>query len=276
MNVKRVLFYLGGMVIIGMICLLLYIYPFYHFFFTAESTVIDKDLTVMSGAGNSGILVTDSAVVVIDTKMGSMAKKLYKLAREKAGDKKIIVINTHFHGDHLYGNKYFKGCPIYIGGYNADFATKIIGIENMPTVFVFDSLILPLGNETIALYNMGRAHTFSDLVIYLQNRKLLFSGDLVFNRINPVLIREDGSNIKRWMKVLGQLPARWDIRTIVPGHGNVGGPELAVEMKQYFEDMTVAATKPDKASEMFNKYNEWMRMPLMSSPDRTVDYIHGL
>jgi cyclase len=275
MSLKRILFYLGGMIVIGMICLLLYIYPFYTFFFSPEFTAIDKNLTIMSGAGNSGILVTDSAVVVIDTKMGFMAKDLYKLVKEKAGSKKIIVINTHLHGDHIYGNKYFKGCPIYMGGYSTDFIQKNIKPEYMPTVFVNDSLIIPLGDETIALYNMGQAHTFADLVVYLQHRKLLFTGDIVFNRINPALIRKEGTDLFKWIKVLDLIPSLWNIKTIIPGHGVPGGPELTVTMKQYFEDMHIAAIKPDKAPALFDRYNDWMRMPLMSSPDRTVDFFHG-
>jgi len=275
MKLKKVLLYLGGLIIVAMITLIIFMYPFYHFFFTAESTIIDKDLTVMSGAGNSGILVTDSAVVLIDTKMGSMAKKLYKFAKEKAGNKKIIVINTHFHGDHIKGNYLFKGCPIYIGGYDHAFALKNITAGNMPTVFVTDSLILPLGNETIALYNMGQAHTLDDMVVYLKNRKLLFSGDLVFNHINPVLKKESGADIEKWKAVLDNILNRWDIKTVVPGHGDPGGPELITELRQYFVDMQVAAFNPGKANEILTKYKSWMKMPMMASPDKTIEFIQG-
>src|ERR1035438_4906127 len=85
----------------------------------------DNKLTVyLGGGGNSGILVTDSAIVVIDTKMGTDAENLANLAKEKAGGKKIIVINTHYHGDHTKGNMFYKGSKIYIGDYEKSFLMK--------------------------------------------------------------------------------------------------------------------------------------------------------
>jgi cyclase len=275
MKLKKILLYLGGSIIVGMVVLIILMYPFYHFFFTQVTTIIDKNLAVMSGGGNTGILVTDSAVVVIDTKMGSMAKKLFKLAKEKAGDKKIIVINTHFHGDHIYGNKYFKGCPIYIGGYDIAFARENIEAENMPTVFVNDSLVLPLGNETLVLVNMGQGHTYDDLVVYLQNRKLLFTGDLVFNKINPALMKESGCDVNKWKAALEKLQGRWNIQSVVPGHGNTSGPDLISKMKQYFTDFQQAASDPAKTDEIITRYKDWRKMPTMASPRKTVRFIQG-
>ncbi len=68
MTLKRILAFIGGLILTGMVLLIIRVYPFYQFFFTAETTEIDPRLTVMTAGGNSGLLVTDSAVVVIDTK----------------------------------------------------------------------------------------------------------------------------------------------------------------------------------------------------------------
>ena len=77
-------------------------YSKYQSFLKTETVKIDKDLTVvLGGGGNSGILNTDSAVVVIDTKMKDPAKALYSFAKSIAGNKKIIDINTHYHPDEL-------------------------------------------------------------------------------------------------------------------------------------------------------------------------------
>ena len=61
------------------------------------------------------------------------------------------------------------------------------------------------------------------MVVYLKNRKILFSGDLIFNKINPFLIRKSGASVIKWIADLDSLLNRWDITTIVPGHGNTGG-----------------------------------------------------
>lgn len=273
MKWKKILTYSGIIILAAMLVLIIYMYPFYHFFFSANSIQLNNRLTILSGAGNSGILETDSAIVVIDTKMGTMAKDLYELANEKAGKRKILVINTHFHGDHLNGNHVFKGCPIYIGRYTKEFATKNIDKKNMPGIFISDSLVIPLGDETLVLCNLGQAHTFDDMVVYLKNRKILFTGDLSFNKINPVLMREDGADIEKWKSVLRQIPLRWQIKQIVPGHGDPGGVELLNELTEYFENMQSAVGNPEKESAVIAKYAGWMKMPLMASPERTLDFL---
>lgn len=275
MKLKKILLYLGGLILVVIIALVIYMYPFYKFFFTSETFPVDKNLSIITGAGNSGLLITDSAVVVIDTKMGSMAKNLYEMAKEKAGTKKIIVINTHFHGDHIKGNHLFKGSVIYIGGYDTAFTRKNIDKIDMPAVFVADSLILNLGDETVALYNLGQAHTYDDMVVYLKNRKLLFSGDLVFNRINPALTRDGGTDIKKWINVLALIPTQFDIKTVVPGHGKTGGPEMFASLRQYFLDMEEAAATRGKVRALREKYADWMTMPMMASPKMTIAFLRG-
>ncbi len=256
-----------------MMALIIYLYPFYKFFFTDNSTIIDEKLTMIEGAGNSCLLETDSAIVVIDTKMGKMGGNLEKLVREKANKKKIIVINTHIHGDHIYGNRNFKNCDIYMGAYDSIFAKDNIEPEDYPTHFVKDSVVLKLGDETLVLFNIGQAHTHADMVIYMKTRKLLVSGDLVFNQINPALIREDGTDIDKWILALEVLPAKWEIHTIIPGHGNPGGIDLLHDLRAYFKDFKEATLSEIKVEEMNAKYESWMKMPLMSSPARTLDYI---
>ncbi len=273
MKFKKILLYTGVVFLALVAAGTIYMYPFYTFFFTPVTTVIRPEFTVISGGGNSSILVTDSALLVVDTKMGSMAKDLFKTVKGKAGIKKIIVINTHLHGDHCYGNYLFNGSKIYIGDYNKAFAEKSMKPEDMPTDFIADSLVLSLGNEDVVLLNVGQAHTFSDMVIYLKNRKILITGDVVFNKINPALIRSDGTDIEKWMAVLDKLSKRWEISTVVPGHGDIGGPEILAAMKEYFADMELAASDKSSADVNKKKYDGWREMPLMSSPARTIKFI---
>ncbi len=251
-------------------------YPVYRFMFQENTRVVDKELTVVQGGGgNSGVLVTDSAVVVIDTKMGGDAEKLYNLAKSKAGAKKIIVINTHYHGDHVKGNKFFKGSDIYIGAYDQKFLSENIGAENMPNKFVKDSLIINLGNEIICLYNLGQAHTMNDMVVLLRNRKVLFAGDLIFHNVNPFLKRESGANVDKWIGALDQMLKLPDIGMVVPGHGLSGDKAMITSMRNYFLDMKIAAADPSKEKEMKEKYKDWTQLPMMTSPGATIDYIRN-
>jgi len=274
MKAKKILLWTGIILVIIVATFAIVLYPSFHSFFKTETIQMDKDLTIVKGGGgNSGILVTDSAIVVIDTKMGKSAETLFNLAKEKAGHKKIIVINTHYHGDHVNGNKFYTGSTIYIGNYDTSFILKEMKPEDMPTNFVRDSLALNCGSEIVLLCNLGQAHTYEDMVVYLNNRKLLFSGDLVFNKMNPVLKKNGGADVDKWITALDIILNRWEIKTLVPGHGKPGGKELAEALKQYFIDMKTAAVNPDRESEIKAKYTDWTTMPMMASPDKTIQFL---
>jgi cyclase len=271
---KKIIFSIGA-VLLGIIIVAgILFYPAFRFMFDKETVTVDPILTLMLGSGgNSGIILGDSAVVVIDTKMMGASEELYKFAQEKAGAKPIIVINTHYHGDHVRGNKFFKGSRIYIGKYEKEFLQKNVDAENQPTDFVKDSLLIDLGNEKVHLYNLGQAHTYDDLVVYLTNHHLLFTGDLIFNRVNPVLKEESGARVSLWIHALDSILNRWGDSKIVPGHGSVGGKELVISMRKYFIDMTTAAEDSTKEYQLRNTYTEWMKLPGISSPEKTIEYI---
>jgi cyclase len=249
-------------------------YPVYRFMFDESVQVVDKTLTIIrGGGGNSGVLVTDSAVVVIDTKMGGDAEKLYDLAKSKAGKNKIIVVNTHFHGDHVKGNSYYKGCPIYIGSYDPEFLRENISTANIPNQFVKDSLIINLGDEVMCLYNLGQAHTWNDMVVLLRNHRVLFTGDLIFANINPFLNRESGANVDKWITALDEVLKIPGFDLVVPGHGASGDKSMIESLRTYFLDMKLAAADPSREKEMKLKYKGWTELPMMTSPGATIDYI---
>ena len=274
MKRRNFLIIIAAVLVVLITAAFIVMYPFYRFYFSAGSGKIGSNLTIVQGGGgNSGILVTDSAVVVIDTKMGGDAGKLHDSVVRLAGSKKIIVINTHYHPDHTSGNYLYAGCPVYIGAYDMAFLSKELKPENMPTVFVTDSMVLNLGDETVTLYNFGRAHTWNDMVVLLKNRKVLFTGDLVFHKVNPFLAANAGADVPLWMAALDRIIAMPGVDTLVPGHGNPGGMEMAVLLKTYFTDMTLAARDPSKEKEVIAKYKDWFAVPMAMTPEKTISYI---
>ena len=275
MKRKKILIIAGGVLIVILTTAFIIVYPFFRFYYASGSHRLDHGLTIIQGGGgNSGILETDSAVVVIDTKMGGDAPKLHDSAVRLAHGRKIIVINTHYHGDHTNGNHLYKGCEIYIGNYDKSFLEKEMDPGNLPTRIVTeDSLLLNLGDETVAMYNFGRAHTWADLVVLLKNRGVLFTGDLVFNRVNPFLGADAGADVPLWMAALDRIIAMPGADTIVPGHGAPCGKDAAVALKTYFADMTMAANDPSKEKEVIARYKDWMAVPMAMTPEKTIAFI---
>jgi len=249
----------------------LYVSPFMEKM--KKTTVIpyDKDLTiVLGGGGNTGILVSDSLVLVIDTKMDDAATMIDKKVKQLAGSKPILVVNTHYHPDHSQGNQYFKGHSILAGGnYTREFWEKEAGTASLPNVWLKDRLDVTMGDETVTILNLGKnTHTASDVVVYLHKRKMLFGGDVILNQQAPFI--RGAADPDAYLEAFDELPKKFEIEKIVPGHGPMGGIEIIEQFKEYFNDMKSIVQDPSKKESLLAKYKEWSQIPWFMSPGATV------
>jgi cyclase len=273
--IKKILKWVGILVLViiavGVSLYMIYLRPFMNKMKQVTTVQYDKELTlVLGGGGNSGILVSDSLVIVIDTKQDDAAEQLSKQVIQLAGNKPILVINTHFHPDHSSGNKYYKGQNILVGGnYTKEFWTKEVDKENLPSLWLPTKMDIKMGDDTATIINLGKnIHTASDVMVYLHKRKMLFGGDVILNQQVPALFGvadPDG-----YLVAFDMLPKQFDIQKIVPGHGPVGGIELIDNFRQYFIDMKTAATEDSKKEELVAKYKDWGQIPVLMSPGRTI------
>jgi glyoxylase-like metal-dependent hydrolase (beta-lactamase superfamily II) len=92
-------------------------------------------------------------------------------------------------------------------------------------------------NRKIQLITKGQGHTDSDLVMYLPDDRILFSGDLIFNMCHPYVPNGSISKWKDWLDFMDSL----NPLTIVPGHGAIGGKDLIVTMKYYLSNLEIKA-----------------------------------
>ena len=262
------------LVAIGATLYMIYLRPFMQKM--KQTTVVnyDKELTlVLGGGGNSGILVSDSLVIVIDTKMDEAAEQLYKTVKELAGNKPILVVNTHYHPDHSTGNSFYTGQTIIAGGnYTKEFWIKNAGEKTLPTQWLKDRMDIKMGDDTVTLFNLAKnVHTASDIVVYLHKRKMLFGGDVILNKQAPAIMGvadPDG-----YLAAFDVLPKLFDIQKVVPGHGPIGGIEIIDNFRQYFLDMKTAANDASKKDELVAKYKDWGQIPIFMSPGATISSI---
>ncbi|MDX1958272.1 MAG: MBL fold metallo-hydrolase [Leptospiraceae bacterium] len=234
---------------------------------------IDPNLTlIFGGGGNSAILTSDTQVLVIDTKMMGGAKKLFEKVQEIAKNKSIIIINTHLHGDHTFGNSLYKNATIIAGAYTEEQWKDENGSDMMPTEWIKDSKELQIGDETVVIKNMGQAHTYNDLVVYFKKRKILFFGDLVMTNFHPFFKLKDGSIIQEYYKKQNQTLVEFAPEKIVPGHGPMGGEEVVKNFQLYLDEMrSVAEGKLDK-SFVQRKYKDWPEFLHMSGVNPSIQY----
>ena len=273
--IKKILKWVGIVVLIlvaiGTTIYTIYLRPFMQKMKQVTIMQYDKELTlVLGGGGNSGILVSDSLVIVIDTKQDDAAEQLSKQVLQLAGKKPILVINTHFHPDHTKGNKFYKGQNILVGGnYTKEFWAKEVDKENLPTLWLPTKMDIKMGDDTATIINLGQnIHTASDVMVYLHKRKMLFGGDVILNQQVPALFGV--ADPEGYLNAFDRLPKQFDIQKVVPGHGPIGGIEIIDNFRQYFIDMKTAAIDESKKKELVAKYKGWGQIPMLMSPGRTI------
>jgi glyoxylase-like metal-dependent hydrolase (beta-lactamase superfamily II) len=270
---KKVFQVLGTLVFLGLVVLVVKVYPFISFMNQFEVVEVDKNLTlVLGGGGNSAILVGDKEVLVIDSKIMGGKSKLFELVKQKASNKPIILINTHLHGDHASGNSLYKGNTIIAGAYTKEQWVEENGEDGLPTEWLKDSKEIQVGDETVIVKNMGQAHTYQDVVVFFKNRKMLFFGDMLMIGLHPFLKEKNGSKISLYLEKQNQVMQEFQPEKIIPGHGRVGGKELVDEFQTYFADTKSVAEGKVEEKIIQKKYNGWISFLSMASTDSTIAY----
>lgn len=211
---------------------------------------------------NVGIVVGEERALVVDTGMG-LANGRRVLAKARAlTDKPLVLTVTHFHPEHGYGAKAFADESVRIvynrsqqeeldakgqaylemfRTFGDSVAEQLEEVEFVgPDELYDDRLTLDLGRLHVELLHFGLAHTRGDQVVYVPEQRVLFAGDLLENRIFPIVpwfppedVDVSGS---RWIEVLDRLEELAPT-VVVPGHGELTGPELIGQVRSYLEDV---------------------------------------
>jgi cyclase len=212
---------------------------------------------------NTGFLVDDEAsrVVAIDTCSTERRTRAFLSAVAAVTPLPVrTLINTHHHGDHTNGNSLVaEGATIIghhvvreevrgsrIGGLDAIFGPVEWGdlTPAPPTVTFGDRLDVWVGEKRVELVHVGpAAHTRSDVVAWLADDGVLFSGDLVFNGGTPFVVMGSVAGSLGAVTALRSLGAT----TIVPGHGGVCGAEALDRVEAYLRWVTDLAASAKEA-----------------------------
>jgi glyoxylase-like metal-dependent hydrolase (beta-lactamase superfamily II) len=184
-----------------------------------------------------GLVLTSKDVVLIDsggTYQG--AKALHEVIKSITDRPVTLVINTGGQDHRWLGNGYFKaqGARI-IASANAvedqkartqdQFArlANLVGDDGLSgtdTVYAeqtFDNhLTVTSGDVTFEIFHTGQAHTAGDSFVWLPQKKVMFTGDIVYTQ--RMLGVGSQSNSKSWIEVYQAMAAHKPAH-IVPGHG---------------------------------------------------------
>jgi glyoxylase-like metal-dependent hydrolase (beta-lactamase superfamily II) len=100
-------------------------------------------------------------------------------------------------------------------------------VENLipimkPDITFSDSLNIDMRNITVELKYFGKCHSISDILIYVPELKLLFTGDLMFKYGRPSINDTTMSDKDLWVKAIRWLEKRmYNIDHVIGGHGQI-------------------------------------------------------
>jgi glyoxylase-like metal-dependent hydrolase (beta-lactamase superfamily II) len=186
-----------------------------------------------------GAVLGGSDVLVIDTRASpSHARVIADELRELTKHPVSIVVDTHWHWDHSFGNSLFRPAPIWGHVRAADrlrregaaaireLATEMPALAEALAEVVIDPpehtfedrAAIQVGDRSVELSYHGRGHTEGDIAICVPDADVLFAGDLIENGAPPSF--GDGYPMDWPATVERLLPLATG--AVVPGHGNVG------------------------------------------------------
>ena len=202
---------------------------------------------------NIGIVVGSTATLVVDTGLGPRNGEivLQEVDRLSTNDT-LYVVSTHYHPEHSLGVAGLGEEALLVipriqqeemangeGIKNAfarrsDVTADLLRDVEYPKADILfeDELTLDLGGLTARVFHLGTLHTRGDALIFIEEDRVLFAGDLIMQGLFPSLDSNEGS-IRRWQEVLDTLEAL-NPSAIIGAHGSFGDIAMIESWRQLF------------------------------------------
>ncbi|MEO0422509.1 MAG: MBL fold metallo-hydrolase [Pseudomonadota bacterium] len=205
------------------------------------------------GWSNAGLVTDSGASLLVDTLFDEhLTRKMLDAMRDAAGTAAGDIgtlVNTHANGDHTFGNRLVENARILASEASARemedvppamlaqmmAATDQLGelggyLQHCFGQFTFDGIPLTpptetfsgelqvaVGDKSVHLIEVGPAHTQGDILAWVPDDDVLYTGDILFIESTPIMWAGPVGN---WLRALERILAI-DASTIVPGHGPI-------------------------------------------------------
>ncbi|WP_457600012.1 MBL fold metallo-hydrolase [Hydrogenivirga sp.] len=185
---------------------------------------------------NAYFVVTEEGVLVFDTLTTyELGKELVETIKGVTKEPIRFTVISHYHTDHFYGAGALKeaGSVLIAHEWAYDYvsqpsswnfyeARKKLLKEHMkgtemvtPDITITRDLDIHMGRLKVEVRHFCKAHTPGDIVAWVPEKKVLFSGDIVFDGRLPFL---GSGNSKGWLVCLEKI-LELDPDVLLPGHG---------------------------------------------------------
>ncbi|MFC2136273.1 MBL fold metallo-hydrolase [Bacteroidota bacterium] len=238
--------------------------------------------------GNDGVLLSDA--------FHESKQELLKAALHKLGNDDVsIIINTHWHDDHTWGNiTYGKDAVVIAHSKVKEYLSTDQELPEdkypafpafaLPDILCDDKMTIHFNGETIIYFPVTGGHTDSDVAVYFQNANVLHIGDLIFSKIFPYIDQTHGGSIDGLIKNLEMIINKFpeDV-LIVPGHVDICTMndlqnilKMVTDTRKVIKQEVISSKTLDEiiAAKALDKFKHWAGPPVSVNYWITALYNH--
>ncbi|HEX4998038.1 MAG TPA: MBL fold metallo-hydrolase [Terriglobia bacterium] len=199
--------------------------------------VKDNLYMLTGGGGNTAAFITDTGVVVVDTKLAGWGQAILDKIKTVTDKPVTMIINTHTHGDHTGSNNFFDPKVEFVAHENTRANMEKMdpfkgdGAKFLPKKTFKDKTTLLTGKNQIDLYYFGPGHTNGDTWVVFKALNTMHAGDLFAGKTTPIIDASNGGSAIEYGKTLEKaFNGIKGVDTIITGHSTVMKP---ADLKEY-------------------------------------------
>lgn len=178
---------------------------------------------------NGLLMETSKGLLLVDSSWNpELTTELMDLIDEHFEKPVKNAIITHSHEDRVGGMKVLQdqGVQVYMTPQTAKLA-KAKGYDDPDKLLNPIATKLKFGNVKVETFYPGKGHTGDNITVYLPQQKLLVGGCLIKSQEATDLGNLEDADVQAWpisvQNVINRYP---HAKTVIPGHGEVGGTNL--------------------------------------------------
>jgi glyoxylase-like metal-dependent hydrolase (beta-lactamase superfamily II) len=216
-------------------------------------------LNLLSGdGGNIAVLQGEDGLLLVDSGLAPNAEAMETKAKSVSQKPITVLINTHFHFDHVGGNERLgrEGARIIAHENvlkrvstmqkNIFFNREVppLAPEGRPRTTFSKAGKLTHGGEKITYQYLPPAHTDGDTTVHFGNANVYHAGDLFFNGLYPFIDYGAGGSIEGMVASADRMIKAVNGQTkIIPGHGPLGTLEDLRSYRSMLADVNQRVSK---------------------------------
>lgn len=197
------------------------------------------------GDPNTGVIIGDDSVMIVDAQATpAMAKRVIEKIRTVTDKPIKYVVLSHYHAVRVLGASAYGASEIIASEKcrgmiqergNEDWASELGRFPRLfqaaesvpgltwPTVTFNGKMTIYMGKRRVELLQLGRAHTAGDIVAWVPDAGVMFTGDIV--EYHSACYCGD-AHYNDWPATLDAI-AKYNPKSIAPGRGDaLVGPQM--------------------------------------------------